>query len=173
MGKLKGAKIYLAGGMQYEVEAGKSWRIYARHKLHELGIGVIDPLDNPSYNIKESAEQQKYLNDLVEAGKQAEKINDLTTVQDIKRVLAFHMKPIVGLDLRFVDISDALLVYINSAVHTAGTYAEITHALLQRKPVIMFTSTSIFDIPRWWWGHADPNLFFNSLDNIINLLFYD
>jgi nucleoside 2-deoxyribosyltransferase len=170
MNRLKGTKFYLAGGMQYEVGLGKSWRSYAKEHLKRIGIGVIDPIDKPTEACFEDEDTQKRLNEICEKGRRFESLDDWVYIDDCCRQLKEHMKPVVGIDLRFVDISDALLVYINNKVHTAGTYAEITHALLQRKPVIMFTTTSIFDIPRWWFGHADYHLFFNSLNKAIDYI---
>lgn len=167
MNNLKGSRVYIAGPIQYQNDLGKSWRIKITKELQSIGIGVINPLDKPTdHNEDEDFRQQLKTTEKFGRIYESDPNDSRLFAEELKHLL----KPIVAIDLRFVDVSDFLIAYVHKDIHTAGTYAEITHALLQRKPVILFNESSIYDIPLWWFGHADYKLFFNSLDKAIQYI---
>ncbi len=76
------------------------------------------------------------------------------------------MDPIVHVDLRLVDVSDFLIVNIDMEAKPSGTFAEMTMACLQRKPVIIHCAEGKAGVPDWWFGHAKHHMFFGTWDEV-------
>lgn len=166
MERLKGSTCYLAGGIQYIPDLGIDWRQKAESTLRDIGVGVFNPMDKAIEFANEDKHTQQHLNNLL-------KLADETTPEcrtqyynEIEKI----MRAIVRADLRMVDLSSFLLVQIDPTRHTAGTYAELTQAYLQRKPAILWCDKGVGKIPLWWWGHGDYRLFFNSLDESLDYI---
>jgi nucleoside 2-deoxyribosyltransferase len=171
--RLKGSIIYLAGPIQYADDWGVTWRKQATAYLHSLGIGVIDPCDKPSDMAQEDADTQSWLDSLK---KNADLMLDSNKPELANRYLDEYsnfLKEVVSVDLRFVDKSDALLVYINKDIYSCGTFHETSHAFLQRKPVVCFTAgKSITNIPGWLYGHGKYSMFYPSLNEALAYVRY-
>lgn len=169
MERLKGSLIYLAGGIQYIPDLGIDWRQKAEKELRGLGIGVLNPMDKATNFANEDTHTQEHLKAL-KAELKIAKVNNKARAEQLCLEIEKIVKAIVRADLRMVDLSTALLVCIDPARHTAGTYAEMTQAFLQRKPVICFCEAGIEEIPIWWWGHGDHKMFFDSLDSAVGYI---
>jgi nucleoside 2-deoxyribosyltransferase len=154
--RLKGHIFYLAGGIQYIPDLGVDWREVAQKELWKMGIGVFNPMDKACNFANEDKDTQTNIKRLLQEG-------EYEAVSSI-------MRGIVRADLRMVDLSSAILARIDSSKHTAGTYAELTQAYLQRKPVILYSDDGVASIPSWWFGHGDPPLFFNSLEESLKYI---
>jgi nucleoside 2-deoxyribosyltransferase len=165
--RLKGATCYVAGGIQYIPDLGVDWRTKAELELRKLGVGVFNPMDKAIEFANEDRHTQNHLSNLI---KEVKLSNDEIRKSEIYNEIAQIMRAIVRADLRMVDLCSFLLVCIDPTRHTAGTYAEMTQALLQRKPVICFCEQGIESIPLWWWGHSDPRMFFPSLNGALEYI---
>lgn len=170
MGRLRGSLFYLAGGIQYIDDLGINWRKEAERELRSLGVGVLNPMDKASNYANEDKDTQANLKQLQKKAESAKSQNDFVNMKKYHDEISDIMKAIVSIDLRMVDLASALLVKIDSTKHTAGTYAELTQAYLQRKPVVMFSDRGIYDIPLWWWGHGEPDMFFDSLSKALSYI---
>jgi nucleoside 2-deoxyribosyltransferase len=167
LSRLKGSTCYVAGGIQYIPDLGVDWRAKAEQELRSIGIGVFNPMDKAIEFANEDKHTQNYLNQLKNKAQS-------TTIEservEIYEEIAKIMRAIVRADLRMVDLSSFLLVCIDPSKHTAGTYAEMTQAFMQRKPVVCFCEQGIESIPLWWWGHGDHRMFFSSLDESLDYI---
>jgi len=170
MNRLKGSLIYLAGGIEYLPDLGIDWRQKAEFELRKLGIGILNPQDKATNFANEGYNEQANLQNLRKAAKLARKEGKIDLALEIRKEISRIMREIVRADLRMVDLASAILCRIDSTRHTAGTYAELTQAYLQRKPVILYCETGIEDIPLWWWGHGNRSMFFSSLDESIDYI---
>ena len=101
MERLKGLRAYLAGPIDNAKDDGVGWRIEMTKFLEPLGITVFDPCKKPlAYaKYKEVEEEKKKMMQLKETGRYFE--------------LTERMKDIVHVDLRMVDVSDFLIIYLD------------------------------------------------------------
>lgn len=134
---LKGARVYLAGPMDFvssrEAERKSGWRTRVKEYLDTLGVTVFDPWDKPA------------IRGLFEYGKE-----DATTIKERDRwtfeptvegsstraELAEYFWETMHIDLRMVDISDFVIAYCPTHVYSVGTVHEIVVARSQHKPVL-------------------------------------
>ena len=157
MNKLKNSKVYLAGPIQYIHDAGVKWREEAILRLKELGIKVFNPIKKPSPYISE-------------IGEECEKVLDFIKNDDFEGGHTYVKEKIVRVDLRMVDLSDFLIVYINPEIHTCGTYHELFHAWEEKKPVLVFVEGGRKKVPAWLLGVLKPYYIFDSLNDIFEYL---
>ena len=157
--QLRNAKAYLAGPIQYIDDSGVMWREQAIKLLKVMGIKVFNPINKPKPYMSEIKEEcikvQEYLN----KGK-------------FEEGHRFVKDKIVHVDLRMVDLSDFLIVYINPNVHTCGTYHELFHAWEQKKPVLIFVEGGRCKVPAWLLGIIKPKYIFDNLDSLCDYLVY-
>ena len=62
------------------------------------------------------------------------------------------MKDIVRVDLSMVDKSDFVIVFLDMDVYTCGSYVEIAHAAMERKPILVVCKQGKNKIPGFLWG---------------------
>ena len=146
--RLKGLKFYLAGPINKQKFAEcVNWRSEMSRFLWSRGAGVLNPLDKPVEHHEDESFQDKLLQ-----LKQEEKYDELTEI----------MRPIVTIDLHLVDLSSAVILYIDKDCHLCGSYAEMTYTCLERKPLIVVIKQGKKQTPAWLFGHAKHELFFND-----------
>jgi hypothetical protein len=156
MGRLKGTRIYLAGPIDRVSDNGVGWRNSITPFLHDLGVQVFDPCNKPISIGLENAENRKYRQILKEEGKFEE--------------LAKEIKLLRIIDLRMSDLSDFLIVYINTDIHLCGTYEELFWANRLKRPILVFCEQGIRGIPDWLFGVLPWKMFFNNLEEIKDYL---
>lgn len=144
MNKLKGSRFYLCGPIDRVADGGVTWRKKITPSLQQLGINVIDPTDKP-----------------IEGEENRELRKRLLKERNFKQ-LAKIMKEIRCIDLRCVDVSDALIVYWDTQVHMVGTIEEVVLANRQKKPILIYFHQGIDDIPDWLLGMLEEEFFFNN-----------
>jgi hypothetical protein len=80
------------------------------------------------------------------------------------------MKPIVLADLRMVEVSDFLIVYLDPSVQMCGTWEELFVGLRQHKPVFVVVNGGKQKLNFWMFGRINPDFVFDSFDDVKNYL---
>jgi len=143
MGKLDCACGYLSGAMENVADHGVEWRRKFVKLIAESGlkIDLIDPTDKPGgYDIK-IGENKAYQETLQKEGRWEE--------------LRQYVKQYRRYDLRFVDISDFLVVVVDTKVPQWGTSNEVYTAEQQHKPMFFICDGGLAKFPRWLFDVAD------------------
>lgn len=156
MNRLKGQRVYLAGAVDRVSDRGSTWRNYLTPILKQLNITVLDPLQKPGSIGLEDTETHKIKQQL----KLNKKYDELSTL----------MKTIRSLDLRMVDISDFLIVYLDIDTHPCGTLEEIFWANRQKKPILIHIKQGKQHCPDWLFGTIPHKMFFDSWNELIEYL---
>lgn len=154
--KLKGMKVYLSGGMDRVPDGGVGWRSFISSQMMNMGIGVLNPCDKPIKFVEENKHTRKLVRWSKEDG-----------CFDVAKGI---MKPICYSDLRMVDVADFLIVYIDTEVHLAGTYHELTLGIMQKKPTLIMCEQGKSEIPNWWFGVIPHELMFSSWGELLAYL---
>jgi len=162
MGKLRGHTVYCAGPMEDVKDNGETWRKMLTPFLHNMGIGVFDPCNKPCSWGLETQKEREELSQL------KNRIKD----GNLKAKDEYHDKcsDIVSIDLRMVDLSSFVILYINRSAHMCGSYVEAAHARLQRKPMLIVCETGLTDLPGFMWGLGEHDMFFESWQDLKNFL---
>ena len=84
--------------------------------------------------------------------------------------LTDRMKEIVHYDLRMVDISDFVVVYIDPEIFIFGTIHELLNSLHQRKPTLVVIEGGKKNACNWLFGIMDFNFMFDSFDELKEFL---
>jgi nucleoside 2-deoxyribosyltransferase len=152
MNKLQGMRVYLAGPIDDASDDGVGWRLDLKPWLEERGIFVLDPCDKPiAYSAYKEIEGEKQkMMELKRSGRFYE--------------LAQQMRDIVHVDLRMVDVSDVVIVYLNTNVSMCGTYHELINALQPRKPTLVVIEGAKKEAPNWLFGIMNFNFMFDDFD---------
>ena len=113
MNRLKGLRCYLAGPIDHAKDDGVGWRNVAKKWLEQRGVIPMDPCDKPTDQAehREIGEEKIQLMKL----KQERRFDELTT----------YMKGIAHIDLRMLDRSDFVIVYIDMDAKPFGTIWEL------------------------------------------------
>lgn len=154
MNKLKNHTAFLSGAIDRCPNYGRIWREEITKFLHSMEIGVLNPLDKPITNIKYD-EDENFV----------EKLNSLKLNEDFTSVSKL-VKNIVRADLSLVDRSDFVILHINTNIFMCGSFTETSHAVLQRKPVIVHCEQGKKNIPNWLFGLCNHELFFSNWDEL-------
>lgn len=149
---LKNAVFYLSGPMEKAKDHGRGWRENLIEKTKHLNIKLIDPTNKPSRD-KRYHEEKSVLNQL----KDNEMWDELTTfVKGFRRV-----------DLRYTDLADAIIVYIDTNLYTVGTWDEVFTAERQRKPILAIVKGGKKSMPAWLFAVIDYHNIFESVDELV------
>jgi len=148
MNNLAGMRCYLAGAMENTSDNGSKWREQVKQNLSYLGIQWLDPYHKP---IEYGRENQ---GDFAEM-KKKRSCGEFVSIRKF-------MQKIRAVDLRMVDVSDFLIVYLDPDIPTFGTHEEVARAASQNKPVIVMIKGGIQKAPLWWFAMLDWRLFFTS-----------
>ena len=158
MNKLKGLRCYLAGPIDHADDDGKGWRTKTQKWLEKKKVFVFNPCDKPiSYQQYKEIDEEKTK---MMALKQSGRFFELTQ----------RMKEIVHVDLRMVDVSDMVIVYIDPKTPMFGTIHELINSLQQRKPTLVVVEGGKEKAPNWLFGLMDFNFMFGSFDELYTFL---
>lgn len=154
MNKLRGQIAYLAGFIDDDPVGARGWRVELTTFLNARGIGTFNPCDKPIINTKVNEDEKfvAYINQLKADG-------DYDTATEM-------MREIVRQDLKMVDQSNFVVLFIDRDTHMCGSYSEFTYACMQRKPVLIYCKQGITKISNWIWGLGDYDLFFDDMDKL-------
>ena len=156
MNRLRGSCIYLAGPMDEVPDLGADWREWITPELQKMGIGVYNPCNKPTDIACETDENRKEML----------RLRDLGEWDEYSELV----KEIVSVDLRMVDVSDAIILNVDKDYHMCGSYNEQAMACLQRKPVIVHCKQGKGEIPGWLFGHCNHELFFDTWDGVMRYI---
>lgn len=138
MNRLKNTRCYLIGAMDLVADGGVQWRQRIQTDLADLGIHWLDPTNKPCRDAPEDSDSRDRRRSQKERG-------------DWKPV-AESMEKIHRIDLRLVDISDFMVVYLDKDNSGVGTFFEISRANIQRKPIIVMSEGGKKHTPDWLFG---------------------
>tara|TARA_R100000005_G_C4990619_1_gene198067 strand:+ start:1741 stop:2286 length:546 start_codon:yes stop_codon:yes gene_type:complete len=158
MQRLKGLRCYLAGPIDHADDDGVGWRKKAGLWLKQKGVHVMDPCDKPTSNstYKEIGEEKIRMMDLKDNGEWDE--------------LTRYMKEIVHVDLRMLDRSDFVIVYIDMEAKPFGTIWELQTALHQKKPVMVVVEGGKSKVSNWLFGVMNHNWIFGNFPDMYRYL---
>ncbi len=131
---LRGLRAYLCGAMDRVDDGGEGWRNAIGPQLEALGVQILNPCDKPIDIGYEDAAVRGDIARMKAAG-------------DFDGVAKY--RAIRTTDLRMVDISDFLVVSIDTDLHACGTYEEIFWANRQKKPVLVVMEQGKDQTPNW------------------------
>ena len=158
MNRLKGLRCYLAGPIDHAEDDGVGWRNVAKMWLEQRGVVPMDPCDKPTDQAehREIGEEKIQLMKL----KQERRFDELTT----------YMKGIAHIDLRMLDRSDFVIVYIDMDAKPFGTIWELQQSLNQRKPTLVFLKAGKESCSLWLYGVMNHNYMFDTMGELFTYL---
>lgn len=156
MKRLENTITYLCGPMDRVKDGGVAWRQMITPKLHNLGVGVLDPCDKPSDYAPEDFDTRNRIHKLKEEG----------NWDEVARI----MKPIANIDLRMVDIAHFIIMYMDVDVHLCGSYHEAFVAIAQKKPLLVMNEGGKATLPNWMFGVMPHEMVFGSWDELLGYL---
>lgn len=154
--RLRYMRAYLCGGMDNAKDGGVGWRKRVGRWLARRGVVILDPTDKPTDAGVESPEIRAHWNELKATGHYAE--------------LAAAIKLIRGIDLRMVDISDFLVVYLDREQYPCGTYEELFLANREKKPVLVVSPQGKKGVSNWMFGTIPHQHIFGSWHELYRYL---
>jgi nucleoside 2-deoxyribosyltransferase len=156
MNKLKNACVYLSGPIDFVDDDGVGWRRELISKTKHLNLKYLDPTNKPIGLGTEIAEEKALFKKLREEGNWLE--------------LRKYAKQIRRVDLRFCDLADFGIVYIDTSVHMCGSYNELHTMENQQKPVFGILKNGRKKAPLWLFAALRPQEMFGSIDDCVNHL---
>jgi nucleoside 2-deoxyribosyltransferase len=156
MGRLAGMKLYCAGPMQYTSDE-HSWRDLVTDRLEKYGVEVLNPAARSRFAV-ESKDIRERMNKEIEAGN-----------YDAVRQ---EGKLIRNADLRWVDLSDFIVVYLDLQIPTVGTWEELFLANRSKKPVLVVLKQTKSKTPLWLMWTLPHQHIFSSFDELFDYLEY-
>ena len=156
MNLLEKTKTYLVGHMQYL--SGRNWREEVAHKLSELNITCFDPYKKP------------FMKDVEEDEASRQEMETWMRTKQYDRVTE-RMKTVRAYDLNLVDRSDFIIAHLVPDVASWGSAEEIVTAVRMKKPVFVSMEGGKSKTPLWMLGMFPHKYIYNSLDEIIEMLY--
>lgn len=142
-GKLNGATCYLSGPMEFVADHGVAWRRKCITLCRQKGLKIdfIDPTDKPGGKDIKIGENKEHQIMLQSQGRWKE--------------LRDYVHAYRRYDLRFVDLSDFLIVVIDPTIFQCGTLDEVFLAERQHKPMFFICEGGLSKLPRWLFDVID------------------
>jgi hypothetical protein len=135
MNRLYMTRTYLVGAMEDVPDGGIQWRERITPWLNRRGVIVFNPCNKPCDVGSEKPEDRQKRAHFLKEGRYDEFIESCGDLRPI--------------DLRMVDITDFLIVSIDTDVHACGTYEEVSWANRCKKPMIVHVKGGKQNIPPW------------------------
>lgn len=148
---LKNTRCYLIGPMD-RTENGRTWRETMQGFLEDLGVQVFNPYAKPTDKAIENAETLNLRKKHVEE----------ENWDEVSRI----MKEIRRYDLRMVDLSDFVIVYLNMDDKPFGTIYEMNLANQQRKPVLVVSEGGKRNAPLWLFAEIPYEYIFENFEDL-------
>ena len=155
-GLLWRTRCYLIGHM--ENINGEGWRVEAKKSLEEMGVICFDPYDKPfMQTVPEDDEVRKNMKIAMDNGAYGS--------------VHSHFKVVRNDDLRLTDEANFLICHMEDPrIASWGTAEEIYTANRAKKPIFVSVKGGIKNAPVWLMGALQPQYFYNSLDELLNML---
>ena len=142
--------------MQYL--SGRNWRDSVAEQLGTLNITRFDPYKKPFIKDVEEDEATRQEMDVWMKTKQYDRVTE-------------RMKTIRAYDLNLVDRSDFIIAHLVPDVASWGSAEEIVTAVRMKKPVFVSMEGGKCKTPLWMLGMFPHKYIYNSLDEIIEMLY--
>jgi len=146
-------RVYLSGPMEFHREDCHVWRDKMTDKLIVAGFNrnnIIDPVARtPEKEWQDCSTARKH------------------NCYDVLEKIA---QKIIKTDLRYVDVTDFVIVHLFDGVRTCGTWDELFLARTQRKPVFVIHPGGVKNASVWLIGRVGANQIFSSMDEVIDRL---
>lgn len=157
-GILDESLCYLIGAIDRAKDVGRGWRqeLIDLCKKSGLRIKFLDPTRKITGFTSESIEERELILKMKSKGEWDK--------------LRTFMRRIVREDHRCVDLSDFVIVYVDTEVHTCGSYFELQSALTEKKPYFIVADGGKKNIPAWLFGICDHRQFFSSVSEVVKSL---
>ena len=156
MNLLEKTKTYLVGHMQYV--SGRNWREEVTDQLKPLNITCFDPYKKP------------FMKDVEEDEASRQEMETWMKTKQYDRVTE-RMKTVRAYDLNLVDRSDFIIAHLVPDVASWGSAEEIVTAVRMKKPVFVSMEGGKSKTPLWMLGMFPHKYIYNSLDEIIEMLY--
>ena len=156
MNMLFKTKTYLVGHMQYL--SGRNWREEVTERLKALEISCFDPYKNP------------FIKDVEEDEASRQEMETWMKTKQYDRVTE-RMKTVRAYDLNLVDRSDFIIAHLVPDVASWGSAEEIVTAVRMKKPIFISMEGGKAKTPLWMLGMLPHKYIYNSLDEIIDMLY--
>ena len=156
MNLLYKTKTYLVGHMQYL--SGRNWREEITTQLQPLEITCFDPYKKP------------FIKDVEEDEASRQEMETWMKTKQYDRV-AERMKTVRSYDLNLVDRSDFIIAHLVPDVASWGSAEEIVTAVRMKKPIFISMEGGKAKTPLWMLGMLPHKYIYNSLDEIVDMLF--
>ena len=136
-GRLDGACGYLSGPMEFVADHGVAWRRKFIELSRQAGLklDLIDPTNKPGGKDIKIGENKAEQVKLQQEGRWLE--------------LQKYVHAYRRYDLRFVDLSDFLVVGVDPSIPQWGTGNEVYVAEAQHKPMLFICEGGLKTLPRW------------------------
>ena len=157
-GLLDGACGYLSGPMEFVADHGVEWRRKFIKLVNEAGLNIdlIDPTNKPGGEDVRIGENKETQIKLQKEGK----------FRELKDYVHSYRR----YDLRFVDLSDFLIVVVDPRVPQWGTSDEVYTSERQHKPTFFINEGGLYKLPRWLFDVVDlgdePGKFCNVFESV-------
>ncbi len=158
MNKLRDSICYLIGAIDFCENQGRTWRktLIQECTNRNLGIKFLDPTNKLAGLQGEVGPEQEYIKSL----KRDQKWDDLRK----------FMRKVVREDHRCVDLSDFMVMYIDTSLHMCGSYFELQSALTEKKPRFIIVNGGKVNTPNWLFGIVDHNCIFDDISSVVSRL---
>ena len=153
--RLYGMRCYLSGAMDKIKDYGAEWRDELSPFLERMGIIVLNPCKKPIHIINEMENRERR--------------TKLKLAKEYK-ILAEETKTVRDIDLRMVNMSDFLILRLDTSVHTCGTYEEISWARKADKPILVWCLQEKMGLPEWLWGMIPYSHIFDTKEELKSYL---
>jgi hypothetical protein len=137
-------------------DGGVVWRRRIQTDLADLGVHWLDPTNKPCRNAIEDSEDREIRQRQEERGEWG--------------AVSQSMEEIHRIDLRLVDISDFVVVYLDKNNSGCGTFFEISRANIQRKPIIVMAEGGKQNAPDWMFGLGISDVIFGDWGELYHYL---
>ena len=142
--------------MQYL--SGRDWRQEVTEKLSDLNITCFNPYEKP------------FIKDVEEDEASRVEMETWMKTKQYDRV-AEKMKTVRSYDLNLVDRSDFIVAHLVPEVASWGSGEEIVTAVRMKKPIFISMEGGKAKTPLWMLGMMPHKYIYNSLDEIIDMLY--
>lgn len=142
--------------MQYL--SGRDWRQEVTEKLSDLNITCFNPYEKP------------FIKDVEEDEASRVEMETWMKTKQYDRV-AEKMKTVRSYDLNLVDRSDFIIAHLVPEVASWGSGEEIVTAVRMKKPIFISMEGGKAKTPLWMLGMMPHKYIYNSLDEIIDMLY--
>ena len=158
MGKLDGAIAYLSGAITFVSDDGICWRqdLKNKCKLAIPRLEFFDPTDKPP-GLEGEIGFEKYKALEWKKNGQFDEITE-------------HVKEYRRVDLRMVDNSNFLIVYVDLDAYTVGTWDEVVTCERQCHPILAIIKQGKKNAPDWLFAMMRHEEMFESVQECVDYL---